>query len=55
MKYLGVSTAADTEVVEYPDSGKFGVTSHFDWKTMSGGVRHLAKPGTSLGYFDGEE
>jgi uncharacterized cupin superfamily protein len=55
MKYLGVSTAAETEVVEYPDSGKFAVTSHLDWKTMSGGVRHIAKPGTSLSYFDGEE
>lgn len=55
LKYLGMSTAADTEVVEYPDSGKFGVTSRFDWATMSGGVRHLGKPGTSLGYYDGEE
>ena len=55
MKYLGVSTTADTEVVEYPDSGKFAVTSRFDWATMSGGVRHIAKPGTSLGYYDGEE
>jgi uncharacterized cupin superfamily protein len=55
MKYLGISTKADTEVVEYPDSGKFAVSSRFDWATMSGGVRHIAKPGTSLGYFDGEE
>lgn len=55
LKYLGVSTMTDTEVVEYPDSGKFGVTSRFDWSTMSGGVRHLGRPGTSLGYFDGED
>jgi uncharacterized cupin superfamily protein len=55
LKYLGISTMADTEVVEYPDSGKFGVTSRFDWSTMSGGVRHLGRPGTSLDYFDGEE
>ncbi len=55
LKYLGISTLADTEVVEYPDSGKFGVTSRFDWKTMSGGIRHLAKAGEdSLGYYDGE-
>ena len=54
MKYLGISTKTETEVVEYPDSGKFAVTSHFDWKTMSGGVRHIARPGTSLDYFDGE-
>lgn len=55
LKYLGISTMTDTEVVEYPDSGKFGVTSRFDWSTMSGGVRHLARPGTSIDYFDGEE
>lgn len=55
LRYLGVSTMADTEVVEYPDSGKFGVTSRFDWSTMSGGIRHLArKDGGSLGYYDGE-
>jgi uncharacterized cupin superfamily protein len=55
LKYLGISTTADTEVVEYPDSGKFGITSRFDWSTMSGGVRHLGRPGTGLDYFDGEE
>ena len=55
LKYLGVSTMADTEVVEYPDSGKFGVTSRYDWASGKGGVRHLARPGTSLGYYDGEE
>jgi uncharacterized cupin superfamily protein len=55
LKYLGISTMADTEVVEYPDSGKFGVSSRFDWAAMSGGVRHLGRPGTSLDYFDGEE
>jgi uncharacterized cupin superfamily protein len=55
LKYLGISTMTDTEVVEYPDSGKFGITSRFDWSTMSGGVRHLGRPGTGLDYFDGEE
>ncbi len=55
LKYLGVSTTTDTEVVEYPDSGKFGVTSRYDWSTGKGGVRHLGRPGTSLGYYDGEK
>ena len=55
MKYLGISSAAQTEVVEYPDSGKFAVTSRFDWATMSGGVRHIARPGTGLDYYDGEK
>jgi uncharacterized cupin superfamily protein len=55
LKYLGISTVAETEVVEYPDSGKFGVTSRYDWSTGKGGVRHLGRPGTSLHYFDGEK
>ncbi len=55
MKYLGISTTVDTEVVEYPDSGKFAVTSRFDWQTMSGGVRYIARPAGSLDYYDGEE
>ena len=56
LKYLGISKNAETEVVEYPDSGKFGVISRFDWQTMSGGIRHIAKTGEGgLGYFDGEK
>jgi uncharacterized cupin superfamily protein len=55
LKYLGISTVSETEVVEYPDSGKFGVTSRYDWSSGKGGVRHIARPGTSLGYFDGEK
>ena len=55
LKYLGVSTMAETEVVEYPDSGKVAVISRFDWSTMSGGVRHIFRPGEPLDYFDGEE
>ena len=55
LKYLGISTSAETEVVEYPDSGKFGVTSRYDWASGKGGVRHLAKSGDKgLGYYDGE-
>ena len=55
LKYLGISTSAETEVVEYPDSGKFGVTSRYDWTSGKGGVRHLAKSGDKgLGYYDGE-
>ncbi len=54
MKYLGVSTVVQTEVVEYPDSGKFAVNSRFDWATGNGGVRHIGRPGNSLDYYDGE-
>ncbi len=55
MKYLGLSTVAQTEVVEYPDSGKFAVNSRFDWATGKGGVRHIGRPGTGLDYYDGEK
>lgn len=55
LKYIGVSTQAETEVVEYPDSEKFAVMSRFDWSTMSGGVRFIGRAKDSLDYFDGEE
>jgi uncharacterized cupin superfamily protein len=54
MKYLGLSTAGTTEVVEYPDSGKFAVLSRFDWATGKGGVRYIGRVGNSLDYWDGE-
>lgn len=53
LKYLGISTQTQTEVVEYPDSGKFSVISHYDWGTGEG-IRHVARPGASLDYFEGE-
>jgi uncharacterized cupin superfamily protein len=55
LRYLGISTAATTEVVEYPDSGKFAVTSRYDWSTGKGGVRFIGRQGgESLDYWDGE-
>jgi uncharacterized cupin superfamily protein len=55
LKYLGISTKAETEVVEYPDSGKFGLVSRYDWSTGEGGVRHIFRAENSLDYFDGEK
>ena len=56
LRYLGLSTKIDTEVVEYPDSGKFGVISHFDWgDPQAGGIRFIGRVNMSLDYFDGEE
>lgn len=55
MKYLGVSTSADTEAVEYPDSEKFAVMSRFDWNDpAAGGIRYVGRKGASLDYWDGE-
>jgi uncharacterized cupin superfamily protein len=55
LKYLGISTMAATEVVEYPDSGKFAVTSRYDWSTGKGGVRYVGRKENSLDYWEGEQ
>ena len=55
LKYLGISASpGNTEVVEYPDSQKFAVTSRFDWSTGKGGVRYVGRTENSLDYGDGE-
>ena len=56
LRYLGFSTRHDPDVVEYPDSGKFGVASLVprDGGSASARIFHLARPGTSLDYWDGE-
>ena len=54
MRYLGLSTKGTTEVVEYPDSGKFAVASRFDFATGKGGIRYIGRVGNSLDYWDGE-
>ena len=55
LRYYGISTMSLADVCEYPDSGKFGVFSRstrnpYDKST----VRHLARAGTALDYWDGE-
>lgn len=52
LKYLTFSTKLEPEVVEYPDSGKFGVTSFAGDDKPA--VRFLGRITTSLDYFDGE-
>jgi len=56
LKYLAVSTKLSPEVVEYPDSGKFGVRA--EYPTDSGKPEHfrfLGRPEAGLDYWDGEE
>lgn len=53
LRYLTFSTKLEPEVVEYPDSGKFGVTSLAGQDRPR--VRFLGRAQTSLGYWDGEE
>ena len=56
LKYLGISAnAAGSDVTEYPDSGKFGVTSRFDWATGKGGIRYIGRKESALDYWEGEK
>ncbi|QEE20828.1 cupin domain-containing protein [Youhaiella tibetensis] len=51
LRYLGVSTVAATEVCEYPDSGKFLVSSRAGTERL----RHIGRAGEhNLDYWDGE-
>ena len=55
LKYLGISAnpTGVGDVVEYPDSGKFGVAARFDRETGKG-LRYIGRAETSLDYWDGE-
>jgi uncharacterized cupin superfamily protein len=56
LKYLGVSDKPTTDVCEYPDSGKFAVTSRFDWNNpKAGGIRYVGRLDSGVDYFDGEK
>lgn len=55
LRYLGVGTCEWPEIVEYPDSGKFGVRAEFEGKAGRLQVfRYRGRPETSLDYWDGE-
>jgi uncharacterized cupin superfamily protein len=55
LRYLAVSTLHTPEIVEYPDSGKFGVMLR---KKLPDGtqrvLRHIDREGTGLDYWEGE-
>lgn len=53
LKYLSISSKADIEICEYPDSGKVG----YYGKHAGGGkrFRHLTRPELGLDYWDGED
>jgi len=53
LKYLTFSTNQEPEVVEYPDSGKFAVSSFAGQDKPA--IRFIGRQENSLGYFDGEE
>lgn len=53
LKYLAVSTMETPELVDYPDSGKFGVYSRSAEKE-GGAFRYLGRKENSLNYWEGE-
>lgn len=58
LRYLAISTRNDPDVVEYPNSGKFGLASMIpeDKGLLGARVLFIGRMDTpSLGYFDGEE
>ncbi len=52
MKYLALSTKAETEVCEYPDSDKVSAVSG---KYGNRDLRKLFRSSTAVDYFDGEK
>jgi len=52
LRYLTFSTKLEPEVVEYPDSGKFGVSSYAGGDRPA--LRFLGRREASLDYWDGE-
>lgn len=56
LRYVAISTNAQPEVVEYPDSGKFAVMSGIppDGDYRQARVRYIGRKETSLDYWDGE-
>jgi len=58
LRYLGLSTLGNAEVVGYPDSKKIGASSAADYAAAMRGehwVRILVNEGPNAGYYDGED
>ena len=53
LKYLTFSTKLEPEVVEYPDSGKFGVASLAGKDRPT--IRFMGRTAMNLDYYDGED
>lgn len=54
LKYLSISTKSDIEVCEYPDSGKFMVSSSVAPRG-AGRFRYIGRGNSPLDYWDGED
>ncbi len=54
LRYLSISTRSDIEVCEYPDSGKFMVSSALG-AGGAGKFRYIGRGQSSFDYWDGED
>ena len=54
LKYLAISSKSETEVCEYPDSGKFLVSSKRS-KGVDGRFRFIGRAEQSCDYWEGED
>ena len=55
LKYLAISSKAQIDICEYPDSGKFSVTSRGRAGDPDFRYRFVGRPEQALDYWDGEE
>ncbi len=53
LRYIAISSKSDTEICEYPDSGKFMVRRNNDGGYK--GFHFIGREDTGLDYWDGEE
>jgi uncharacterized cupin superfamily protein len=56
LRYLAVSTMDLPEVVEYPDTGKLGITAgtHGGRPAMADSIRHFTRVSDAVDYWEGE-
>jgi len=56
VKYLGISTSCDPDVIEYPDSGRFAAMAVAPGRSfMDAHLRYIGRKENSMDYWDGEE
>ena len=55
LKYIGISTKNEPEIMEYPDSGKFIAVARLKGESfLSGEFVHVGRMSDKCGYWDGE-
>ncbi len=56
LRYLGISSSHDPDVVEYPDSEKFAAVAIFPGADfMNAHLKFVGRMSSQVGYFDGED